>query len=111
MFEGALIKETLTDSGVLDFAKVEKAEIWKSDDELKYWTVVFFTSEDEDFPNRVADELREGWFADMKTGNLKLIAFNDIIYEYEIGNTAEKEEVLKELRARGIPESQFNWSE
>jgi len=112
MFEGAIIKETLTDELLLDYLEIDKVEIWKTNDAIKYWTMIFFRSETEDLPQRLADRIiGGGWYADMKSGNTKYIIFKDKVLQYEIGNAAEKEAVLDACRARGIPEEQFQWSE
>ena len=111
MYEGAIIKETLTDELLLDHLIIDRTEIWKTGTEIKYWTMVFFHSDTEDLPKRLAAVLIDGWFADMKAGNTKFIIFKDKVLSYEIGNGAEKEEVLDYMRGIGIPESQFNWSE
>ncbi len=111
MYEGAIIKETLTDEALLDYLVIDKVAIWKTNDTIRYWTMVFFHSEDERFPQRLADIIMDGWFADMKSGNIKFIVFRNKVLQYEIGNVEEKEEVLAYCRALGIPEEQFNWSE
>ncbi|MDR2899343.1 MAG: hypothetical protein LBU94_03435 [Clostridiales bacterium] len=111
MFEGAIIKETLTDELLLDYLTIDKVEIWKTSDTIKYWTMLFFHSEAEDFPERLASVIIEDWFADMKSRNMKFIVFKNKVLKYEIGNALEKESVLEYMRSRGIPESQFHWSE
>lgn len=112
MFTGAIIKETISDELLLDYLKIEKVEIWKTNDkEIKYWTMIFFVSETVDFPERLSKVIIDGWFADMKQDNIKYIIFKDCVYKYMIGNTSEKDFVLNEMRKRGIPEEQFNWEE
>jgi len=111
MFEGVIIKETLTDELFLDHLEIEKVEIWKTEDTIKYWTMVFFRSETEDLPQQLANVLIAGWFADMKAENTKYIVFKNQVLQYEIGNAAEKEAVLEACRSRGIPEEQMGWSE
>lgn len=111
MFEGAIIKETLTDELLLDCLEIDKVEIWKTGTAIKYWTMIFFRSETEDLPQRLANTIINNWFADMKKDNTKYIIFKDKVLAYEIGNAAQKEEVLNVMRSWGIPESQFNWSE
>ena len=111
MFEGAIIKETLTDELFLDYLVIDKVEIWKTSDTIKYWTMVFFHSETEDLPQHLAAVIIEDWFGDMKSGNVKYIIFKDKVLKYEIGKASEKDEVLEYMRSRGIPDSQFNWSE
>ncbi len=112
MFEGASIKETLTDELFLDLLTIEKAEVWKTDDpDIRYWTMVFFKSEAENLPQRLAEVLIDGWFADMKQDQIKYIIFKNGVYRYTIGNADEKNQVLCEMRKRGIPDKQFHWEE
>ena len=111
MYEGVIIKETLADELLLDYLVIDKVEIWKTSTVIKYWTMVFFHSEEDDLPQHLANTIIDGWFADMKLNNTKFIIFKDKILQYTIGNTAEKEEVLEYMRSIGIPDSQFNWSE
>lgn len=112
MFTGAIIKETITSELLLDFLKIDKVELWKTaDEEIKYWTMIFFSSNTIDFPERLAKVLINGWFADMKQDNVKYIVFKDCVYRYTIDNVAEKSFVLNEMRKRGIPDEQFNWDE
>ncbi len=112
MYEGVIIKETLTDELLLDLLKIEKTEIWKtSDKDIKYWTMIFFYSSEINFPERLSEVMIAGWFADFKRENIKYIVFKDCVYKYEIGNTKEKEDVLTAMRKRGIPDEQFEWEE
>lgn len=111
MYEGSIIKETLTDELILDCLEIEKVEIWKTNETIKYWTMIFFKSRVNDFPEKLSKVLIDGWFADMKWENTKFIVFKNEVLKYEIGNAIEKEAVLSECRAKGIPDEQFNWSE
>ena len=112
MYEGAIIKETLADELLLDYLIINKVEIWKTNDKtIKYWTMVFFHSETEDFPQRLSKTIIANWFADMKCGKIKYIVFKDKVLKYEIGNAAQKEEVLQCMRGMGLPDSSFGWSE
>jgi len=111
VYEGVIIKETLADELLLDLLTIDKVEICRTNDTIKYWTLVFFHSETHDLPQRLAGTIIENWFADMKSGNTKYIIFKDKVLQYEIGNRMEKEKVLEYCRSRGIPEEQFEWSE
>ena len=112
MFAGAIIKETITDELLLDFLRIDKVEIWKTNDRMfKYWTMVFFSSDTCDLPERLAKAIIDGWFADMKQDKVKYIIFKNYVYKYTIGNADEKNFVLGEMRKRGIPDEQFNWEE
>ena len=111
MFEGAIIKETLTDELLLDFLTIDKVEIWKTSDTIKYWTMVFFHSDAKDLPEQLSRTIIDGWFADMKASGMKYIIFKDKVLKYQIGNQEEKEQVLDYMRSVGIPEEQFGWGE
>jgi len=112
IFNGAIIKETLTDELLLDLLTIEKVEIWKTQNAIKYWTMIWFTSDMPDFPEQLSKVIIEGgWFADLKADNVKYIVFKDAVLKYEIGNVAEKEAVLNECRRRGIPNEQLSWDE
>lgn len=41
LYEGALIKESLDDEGILDYLHVHKVELWNTGGAPKYWTVIF----------------------------------------------------------------------
>ena len=112
MFEGAIIKETLSDELILDYLEIDKVEIWKTPNSIKYWTMIWYKSSVSDFPEKLSNAMIDGgWYADMKKGNVKYIVFKDAVLKYEIGNTVEKEVVLDECRKRGVPERQLAWGE
>lgn len=117
LYEGALIKESLEDEGILDYIHVHKIELWNTGGNPKYWTVIFFTADVLNFPElaskvMIADSKRGGnWFADFKCGNIKYIVFKDKILKYEIGNIDEKRFVCEECRKMGISDKEMNWQE
>lgn len=117
IYEGVLIKESVTDDTIIDLMNVHKIELWNTGGKPKYWTVLFFTSDKKDFPEQVSkvmgmDSDKGGnWFVDFKAGNLKYIVFKDKILKYQIGNQIEKDYVCNECRKMGISEEQMNWSE
>lgn len=117
VYEGALIKESITDENIIDLLNVHKVELWNTGGNPKYWTVLFFTSDRADFPEQVAkvmgtDPKKGGnWFVDFKAGNVKYIVFKDKILKYQIGNQAEKEMVCAQCRELGISDSEMNWAE
>ena len=95
-FEGIIIKESIKDEDIFDEVQVQKVEFWRTDGRPKYWTAVFFTSENETFPERLSASLMsdEGcgtnWFTDMKKGQTKYIVFNKAILSYPIGDDEAK---------------------
>ena len=117
VYEGVLIKESVTDDTIIDLLNVHKVELWNTGGKPKYWTVLFFTSDKKDFPEQVSKVLGNdpdnggNWFVDFKAGNVKYIVFKDKILKYQIGNQAEKDCVCDECRKMGISNEAMNWSE
>lgn len=117
VYEGVLIKESIIDDTIIDLMNVHKVELWDAGGKPKYWTVLFFTSDRKDFPEKiskvmVSDPDRGGnWFVDFKAGNEKYIVFKDRILKYRIGNQAEKDYVCAQCREMGVLDEQMNWSE
>lgn len=117
VYEGGLIKESVTDDTIIDLLNVHKIELWNTGEKPKYWTVLFFTSDKKDFPEQIARVMGTdpdnggNWFVDFKAGNVKYIVFKDKILKYRIGNQAEKDYVCDECRKMGISDEKMNWSE
>ena len=114
-FEGVMIKESLEDDRVIDMINVHKVELWNTGGIPKYWTVLYFTSENKDFPEMISKSIKHdaniNWFVDFKANQIKYIVFRDMILTYQIGNEEEKEKVCGECRKKGILDEQMNWSE
>ena len=112
IFKGTIIKETLTDELILDLLTIEKVEIWKTQNAIKYWTMIWFSSDAPDFPEQLSKAIIGGaWFADLKAGNVKYIVFNSTVLKYTIGNLTEKAAIINECRKLGIPDKQLSWDE
>lgn len=117
VFEGLLIKESIDDENILDHITVHKTELWNTGGRPKYWTVLYFSTSDERFPDLISkalisDENRGGnWFVDFKRGNVKYVVFKNKILSYHIGNAIEKNAVCDECRRMGISDDQMMWSE
>ena len=117
VYEGVLIKESVTDDAIIDYLNVHKIELWNTGGKPKYWTVLFFTSDKRDFPEQIAKVMVSdpdnggNWFVDFKAGNEKYIVFKDKILKYRIGNQSEKDNVCAECRKMGISDGEMNWSE
>ncbi|MGC6174904.1 helix-turn-helix domain-containing protein [Lacrimispora sp. 38-1] len=117
LYEGVLIKESITDENVLDLLEIKKVEIWKTGGKTKYWTVLFFLTKHSDFPEEISkvmktgDTTNENWFVDFKSDDIKYIVFKNLILKYSIGNQEEKRLVCERCRELGIPDNQMQWSE
>lgn len=79
LYEGILIKESLRDDTVIDLLHIHKIELWNTGGKPKYWTVLFFTSDQADFPQQISKAILsdpdngENWFVDFKARNTKYI--------------------------------------
>lgn len=117
LYEGVLIKESIENDLILDYLAINKVEIWKTQGNPKYWTALYFTSTNRDFPNLISKVIKsdqtkgENWFVDFKSGNTKYIVFRDMILKYSIGNNVEKQNVCEECKKMGIPNEEMHWSE
>ena len=117
MYEGILIKESVTDDAIIDLIHVHKVELWDAGGKPKYWTALFFTCDKKDFPEQISKVMASNpdncgnWFVDFKSGNEKYIVFKDKILKYQIGNQVEKNYVCSECRKMGILDEQMNWPE
>lgn len=116
VYEGILVKESISDETILDSLSINKVEIWRTEWRPKYWTLIYFTSNVREFPKMVskvmiADEITGNWFVDFKSGNTKYVVFKDKVLKYTIGNAKEKEAVREECRKLGITEDEMNWAE
>lgn len=117
IFEGTLIKESISDDRVIDLLHVHKIELWNTGGKPRYWTALFFTSDVQDFPEQIAKvmiadpHLGGNWFVDFKAGNQKYIVFKNRILKYRIGNQAEEDYVCAECRKLGISDQEMNWAE
>lgn len=117
IYEGILIKESISDENIIDCLNVHKVELWNTGGKPKYWTALFFTCGKRDFPEQVArvmiaePEKGVNWFVDFKAGNKKYVVFKDKILKYQIGNREEKDHVCDECRKMGITDDQMQWPE
>ena len=117
VYEGASIKESITDDAIIDLLNVHRIELWNTGGKPKYWTVLFFSSDKKDFPEQISKVMVSdpdnggNWFVDFKAGNEKYIVFKNKILKYRIGNQSEKDYVCIECRKMGISDEEMNWSE
>ena len=116
VYEGVLIKESIDDESIIDLLHIHKIELWNVGGKPKYWTVLYFSTDEEFFPEKISkvmklDQENGNWFVDFKKGNEKYIVFRNKILQYHIGNSLEKEKVCDECRKMRIVNEQMNWSE
>lgn len=117
IYEGMLVKESVDDENILDLLNINKVELWKTNDKPRYWTMLYFTSNAVNLPEKFAKVMigqagAEGcWFVDFKCDNTKYIVFRNVILKYTIGNAEEKEAVCIKCREFGITDEHMQWSE
>ena len=117
LYDGILMKESVSDDSILDLLTVHKIELWRTGGKPKYWTALFFTSDRADFPEQISKvmlsnpDTDENWFVDFRAGNEKYIVFHNRVLKYRIGNQSEKEAVRSECRKLGVSDGQMNWPE
>ncbi len=117
IYEGLLIKESIDDEDILDYLRVNKIELWKTENTPRYWTVITFSSNTLDLPERFSkvmignDSGSTNWYVDFKRNNVKYIVFRGLILKYTIGNIEEKNHVIEQCIKKGIPDHQLDWPE
>ena len=111
LFEGLLVKESLSDETVLELLAVQSCELWDTPNTPRYWTALSFTSDDPELPQRLSEALTGNWYVDFKSGDRKYIVFHNRVLSYAIGDRAAKDRVCAECRKLGIPEEQLDWAE
>ncbi len=111
MYQGIIIKESLRDEEILDCVTVHSAELWKTESTPRYWTALFFESEDEHFLQKLSHYLTGNWYVDMKCENTKILVFKDKVMSYKIGNNAAKDKIVDYCLSIGIPQEQCDWPE
>ncbi len=117
IYEGLLIKESIDNEDILDCLRVNKVELWRTENSPRYWTAIVFTSNVVDLPERfskvmIGDDCGGiNWYVDFKKNNVKYIVFRGLILKYTIGNAEEKEQVIEQCKRKGIPNHQMDWSE
>lgn len=116
-YKGILIKESIDDDSVLDYLNIHKIELWNTGSIPKYWTALYFTSNEMNLPEYLSKTIisktdgNGNWFVDFKSEKIKYIVFRNKILTYTIGNIQEKEQVLTQCRLLGITDAEMNWSD
>jgi hypothetical protein len=119
MLSGLLLKESLSDQGILDRLNVTKTETWNvsnaSGDQPNVWTAISFEADDGEAAV-VAEELSRtlkspGWYIDARQGDEVIVIFPNRIFRYQRGDQAGKTEAQNYALSIGIPPSQVDWGD
>lgn len=117
MYSGLIIKESLKDERILDSVEIEAVEIWKTDNTPRYWTAITFSSNIEDFPERLSKALaffsESGmiWYVDFQNEEYKYIVLRDKMLKYRRGDDEEKKSVFEKCVELGIKKEQLDWAD
>ncbi len=116
MYTGLIIKESLADEIILDYVEIKSTEIWKTDNMPRYWTAITFSSNIEDFPEKLSKALdfssESGmiWYVDFQNDEYKYIVLKDNVLKYRIGNNEEKNSICRKCIELGIKKEQLDWA-
>ena len=110
-YTGMLVKESLSDDHILDLITVERTERWRQDGDPRYWTAVWFQSRDPRFPEKLSQALGGAWYAVMKAGHTKLVAFPGKVLRYRAGDAGGRRGALDYGRSIGIPQLRMDWED
>ena len=117
MYSGLIIKESITDEKIFDIVEIIDVEIWKTDNVPKYWTAVYFKSDDERFPVKLAESLYHSsengmvWYVDFKDDIYKYIVLKDKVFKYHIGDNEERHIIYEKCLELGVKREQLDWAE
>ncbi len=112
MLNGVLIKESLRNEDIIDALNIERVELWRTNDTPKYWTAIFFNTQDLSFPKALSKNMHKNWYCDMKyKERIKIIVMSKTVLQYTIGNEKEKNAVIKKCKNMGLPDSVLSWNE
>ncbi len=119
MLKGLLLKESLTDPGVLNRLCLTRTEIWNvaqtAADQPDRWTAISFEVDDAE-ADALIEELGHslkspGWYIDARQGDQVIVIFPGRVFRYSRGDQAGKAEAQAYARAIGIQGSQIDWGE
>jgi hypothetical protein len=121
MFEGTLIAESLETGSTLDGLELTVRTIARyapgdiTDDEPAIWTAIEFEVADER-AGALADALAAvliepgGWYANFQSADVAVVVFYGKVFRYQRGDPDGRAEAQAYGRARGVPESQLDWT-
>lgn len=117
LHSGLIIKESIMDENIFDIVEIADVEIWKTDNVPKYWTAVYFKSDYEQFPVKLAESLYHSskngmvWYVDFKDDIYKYIVLKDNVLRYHMGDKEGKNIVYEKCIELGVKCEQLDWTE
>ena len=118
MFNGLLLKESLSDERVLNLIKIIKTEIWHpknaTDFQPKTWTAIYFQGEEnkvDQLVDKFSKTLKARWYLNIKVGDTIYVIYPKKVFKYPSGNKLKRVEAIIYGQKEGIPDSQLDWNE
>jgi hypothetical protein len=118
MLSGLILKESLSDLGLLDNLHITKTEVWQVTNAVAWqpstWTAVSFEA-DEAQADQLAEQmslaLKPRWYINASTSGLVYVIFTGRVFKYPKGDGNKRLAVQDYARSVGVPESQLDWGE
>jgi len=114
-FKGLLLEESLNDLDVLKLVKITKTEKWDVPDAIDYqpkiWTAISFEGEKskvEEIAEKMSKIIKEKWYLNISTENIKYVVFFNKIFKYPKGDDKIKKQAIEYGISIGIPEKQMD---
>ncbi len=118
MLNGLLLKESLTDTGILDLLRITKTESWQVTNAAAYqpstWTAVCFEAEESQastIAEKLSRVLKPQWYINASTSNHVYVIFFGKVFTYHKGDSQMRAAAQQYGRSLDIPDSQLDWSE
>jgi len=119
MLNGLLLKESLTNTSILELVRVTKTESWQVSNatvnQPAVWTALSFEA-DESQADAIAEKLSQalnpqGWYINASTATQVYVIFPNKVFRYRKGDHIQKDEAKRYGQSISIPESQLDWGE
>jgi len=120
MFEGTLLAESLRPGSTLDglnltvrkIARYAPGDITK--DQPSIWTSIDFEIADGD-PDALAGTFaavlgEPGWYVNFQSPEVAFVVFSGKVFRYPRGDPEGRAAAREHGRARGVPETQLDWT-
>lgn len=120
MLEGTLIAESLRTGSTIDGPSLTVRKIARyapgdiTDDQPAIWTSIDFEVADGD-ADALADTLaaalgEPGWYANFQSAEVAFVVFSGKVFRFSRGDLDGRASAQAYGRARGVPESQLDWT-
>jgi hypothetical protein len=117
-FEGMLIKEGLTDEGVLASLQITRTEVWNVTNATPFqpsqWSAMWFegdASQAGATAGKLSRSLKPDWYCNITTEQHSYVVFGGKVFKYPRGDPRGRAEAQEYGRSLGLPETQLDWGE